>query len=144
VSYRFDRPWYAGRPAPEPQVRVSNAERSEVADALSKHYADGRLDDTEFKERLDRAMGAKTRSDLSGLLTDLPSTAVEAAAPRPRRRVAVFAIVTVAVVLAIAWSTWAVPHVPWFLVGVVVLFLWARGRSHRHRSHDHTAEGRPW
>ena len=39
-----------------------------MADTLSKHYADGRLDETEFKVRLDKAMSAKTRRDLSGLL----------------------------------------------------------------------------
>ena len=40
-------------------MRVSDAERNEVAEQLSKHYADGRLDAAEFKERLDQAMSAK-------------------------------------------------------------------------------------
>lgn len=144
MSYRFDRPWYAGRATPGPEMRVSNDERNEVAESLSKHYADGRLDDTEFKERLDKAMGAKTRSDLSGLLTDLPTTAVQATAPGPPHRLGLFAIVAVALVMAIAWSTWAVPHVPWFLIGVVVVLLWARGRSHRHHAHGHAADAGRW
>jgi len=55
-----------------PNVRVSHAERTEVTDGLSKHYADGRLDEEEFNERLDRAMKAKTRSDLDGVFDDLP------------------------------------------------------------------------
>src|SRR5215831_19775698 len=55
-----------------PNVRVSHAERTEVTDGLSKHYADGRLDEEEFNERLDRAMKAKTRADLDGLFNDLP------------------------------------------------------------------------
>ena len=143
MSHRFDRPWYAGRSAPAPEMRVSNDERSEVADALSRHYADGRLDDAEFKERLDRAMGAKTRSDLSGLLTDLPRAPVEPAPADRPHRVGLVAIVAVAVVVAVAWSTWAVPHVPWFLVGVVALALWVHGRTHRHRAHD-AVESRPW
>lgn len=53
-------------------VRVSDAERSEIADVLSRHYADGRLDQAEFDERVERAMKAKTRGDFRGLLDDLP------------------------------------------------------------------------
>src|SRR5262245_66584502 len=55
-----------------PNMRVSHAERTEVTDGLSKHYADGRLDVEEINERLDRAMKAKTRSDLDGVFDDLP------------------------------------------------------------------------
>ena len=53
-------------------LRASDAERAEVADRLSKHYQDGRLDQAEFNERLDRAMNAKTRGDFGGLFYDLP------------------------------------------------------------------------
>ena len=53
-------------------MRASDAERSEVAERLSKHYQDGRLDQTEFNERLDRAMNAKTQADFHGLFFDLP------------------------------------------------------------------------
>ena len=60
------------RPAPyQPQMRVSDAERHEIADLLSKYFAEGRLDDVEFNDRLDKAMHAKTRGDLAGLLDDL-------------------------------------------------------------------------
>ncbi|HET9896795.1 MAG TPA: DUF1707 domain-containing protein [Streptosporangiaceae bacterium] len=52
--------------------RASDAERAEVADRLSRHYQDGRLDQAEFNERLDRAMNAKTRADFQGLFADLP------------------------------------------------------------------------
>jgi len=146
VSHPFDRPWYgpwySARPSPGPEMRVSNDERSAVADELSRHYADGRLDDAEFKERLDRAMGAKTRADLAGLTTDLPRTTAPTAEPGPRRHLGLFAVAAVAVVLTVAWSTWAVPHVPWFLVGLVVLFVWSRGRW-RHHHHDHAVERRP-
>ncbi len=55
-----------------PDLRASDAERTEVADRLSRHYQDGRLDQAEFNERLDRAMNAKTRADFSGLFADLP------------------------------------------------------------------------
>ena len=53
-------------------LRVSDAERNAVADRLAQHYGDGRLDQAELDERLGRAMSAKTRADLDGLLADLP------------------------------------------------------------------------
>jgi hypothetical protein len=53
-------------------LRVSDAERNAVTERLSAHYADGRLDQAEFDERVARAMSAKTRGDLAGLFDDLP------------------------------------------------------------------------
>jgi hypothetical protein len=64
---------------PDQGMRVSDADRAEVADRLARHYGDGRLDQAEFEERLDRAMRAKTRADLVVLLADLP----EGEAPPP-------------------------------------------------------------
>jgi hypothetical protein len=34
--------------AQDPSIRASDAERAEVADNLSRHFADGRLDQPEF------------------------------------------------------------------------------------------------
>jgi hypothetical protein len=66
------------RPAswPGAEMRVGDAERTEIADRLARHFSDGRLDEAEFSERLDRAMRAKTMADLSGLLSDLPGEPV--------------------------------------------------------------------
>lgn len=60
------------RPGSYDNLRVSDAERSEVAELLGRHYSDGRLDKTELDERVSRAMSAKTRADLNGLFDDLP------------------------------------------------------------------------
>jgi hypothetical protein len=57
---------------PGAQMRVGDAERTAIADRLAKHFSDGRLDEAEFHERLDRAMRATTMADLTGLLSDLP------------------------------------------------------------------------
>lgn len=57
---------------PGSQMRVSDVERTAIADRLAKHFGDGRLDEAEFRERLDRAMRATTMADLTGLLSDLP------------------------------------------------------------------------
>src|SRR5580700_2201344 len=72
----------------QPDLRVSDAERSEVADRLAEHYGEGRLDEAEFNERVDQAMRAKTRSDLAGLFDDLPDGEASEVIPagRPRRR----------------------------------------------------------
>ena len=65
-------------------IRVSDAERSAVAELLGQHYADGRLDQVEFDERVNRTMAAKTRGDLTGLFDDLPEAETGAGADGPR------------------------------------------------------------
>src|ERR1700683_1223451 len=105
MRYRWDPVYPAsGRWAgtrTDTHLRASDAERNEVADRLSRHYADGRLDQTKFKARLDRAIGATTRGDLDGLFDDLPRLETEPLPPTRRRRrlipfVAIIALVAVA------------------------------------------------
>ncbi|MGD0440240.1 MAG: DUF1707 domain-containing protein [Acidimicrobiales bacterium] len=147
MQSRWDSPWGSPpRTSEDANIRIGDAERNEISELLSKHYSDGRLDAAEFQERLDRAMSAKTRADLSGLLVDLPrlqTPAEQAAAlePAPRRRPRVLRIVLFAVfslwVLSIAaavtrgfwWFGWI--HLPWLVIGLIVLFLWSRDRRHR-------------
>jgi uncharacterized membrane protein len=62
-------------------IRVSDAERNSVAELLGQHYADGRLDQAEFDERMSRTMAAKTRGDLTGLFDDLPEGGPAGAGP---------------------------------------------------------------
>jgi hypothetical protein len=75
---------------PDQGMRVSDADRAEVADQLAKHFSHGRLDQAEFDERLDRALNAKTRSDLIVLLADLPDGQIQpppdGQSPRAQRR----------------------------------------------------------
>lgn len=59
---------------PGSEMRVGDAERAAIADRLAHHFSDGRLDEAEFHDRLDRAMRAQTMGDLTGLLADLPET----------------------------------------------------------------------
>src|SRR2546423_7151070 len=55
------------------ELRASDEEREQTADALRRHYAAGRIHADEFEERVDRAYRAKTRGDLDALVIDLPS-----------------------------------------------------------------------
>ena len=60
---------------PVPQ-RIGDAERDEAAECLREHLAQGRLSQTEFDERLNTALSARTADDLQPLFVDLPD-------PRP-------------------------------------------------------------
>jgi len=65
-------------------LRVSDAEREAVTGRLAEHFAAGRLDQAEFGDRVGRAMSARTRADLSGLVADLPETRAPAVPELPR------------------------------------------------------------
>lgn len=71
-----------------PQIRVSDADRDEVAQLLNEHAAVGRLTLAEHEERVELAFGAKTRGELDRLLADLPATsgAARSAVDMPVRR----------------------------------------------------------
>ncbi|MGO9779371.1 MAG: DUF1707 domain-containing protein [Streptosporangiaceae bacterium] len=61
--------------------RASNADRDAAATRLQDAFADGRLDDAEFDERMRAALTAKTHAELDRLLGDLPDRTPGAAAP---------------------------------------------------------------
>jgi hypothetical protein len=58
--------------ASDPHVRASDAERDVTLALLSDAAAEGYLMPDEFDERLDAALGARTRGDLTRLTQDLP------------------------------------------------------------------------
>ena len=55
-----------------PNLRASDADRDAIADRLRQHHTDGRLDQDEFQERLDRCFAAKTVGELAELTRDMP------------------------------------------------------------------------
>jgi len=127
----------------DPDLRVSDAERAEVADRLGRHYGDGRLDQEEFNERVGRAMSARTQSDLSGLFDDLPPLDSEMPARkpgahpagRPARRhpvllVAAIAVLAISFAHALTWFFFPGWLVAIGLAAVAVYFL--RGHEHHH------------
>ncbi len=67
----------------KPQMRVSNAERDEVAQRLTTALAEGRLTQQEAEERLAACYAAKYEPDLTALVRDLPRPAPAVRAPDP-------------------------------------------------------------
>ncbi|CAL9432456.1 hypothetical protein SUDANB58_02077 [Streptomyces sp. enrichment culture] len=61
-----------------PELRASDADRERVAEILRDALAEGRLDMSEFEERLDAAYRARTYGELAPITRDLPA----GAAPR--------------------------------------------------------------
>jgi hypothetical protein len=62
----------AGPPRPG-ELRVSDAERHQVAEVLRRAAGEGRLDLEELEQRLEAAFAAKTYADLQPLVRDLPT-----------------------------------------------------------------------
>jgi hypothetical protein len=56
-------------------LRASDRERDAVVQRVQQAFAEGRLDDAEFDERMRAALVARTHGDLDALVTDLPATA---------------------------------------------------------------------
>lgn len=63
----------AAGPAGPGALRVSHADRDQVAEALRVAAGDGRLTSDELDERLEKALTARTYDDLVPLLADLPA-----------------------------------------------------------------------
>ncbi|WP_338045297.1 DUF1707 and DUF4870 domain-containing protein, partial [Nocardiopsis salina] len=61
------RPYRGGTP----EMRLSHADRDEVAEVLREAYSKGQIDDDEFGQRVDAAMSAKYPSQLEPLTADL-------------------------------------------------------------------------
>ncbi|WP_436763870.1 DUF1707 and DUF4870 domain-containing protein [Streptosporangium sp. V21-05] len=72
-------PGYGGVPATGPRpghagLRVSNQDRERVVEHVQAAYAEGRLDEAEFDDRLERAMTARVHGDLTPIMNELYGT----------------------------------------------------------------------
>ncbi|MGB9281831.1 MAG: DUF1707 domain-containing protein [Pseudonocardiaceae bacterium] len=133
-------------------LRVSDAEREQVATRIRDAAERGMLTLAEADERQAAAYAAKVRADLADLTDDLPATERSAESnrgfplqPVVRRRLALHA--ALAVVLATALIVrWALGPVPWFwpagpmfwlAVSLVLHYRWVRHRSGPSTSAQH-------
>jgi hypothetical protein len=86
---------------------AANADRERTIDVLKTGFAEGRLTQDEYSDRMTRGLGARTYGDLHKLVGDLPDSAV---APQPahgranglRLRVALGALAAVLLAAVIA------------------------------------------
>jgi hypothetical protein len=130
-------------------IRVSDTERTEMADRLAAHFAEGRLNRAEFDERVAQAMNAKTRGDLSGLFDDLPGpgpagtpgTPVRGPHSPARPHANPFFLVLLVVVITAAGTAGeaVLGHVPgmktWLMIGVITaIVVYAAGMLNRSRA----------
>jgi hypothetical protein len=124
-----------------PDLRVSDAERDAVVTELGEHFQQGRLDQAEFDDRMTRALAARTESDLSRLLADLPSLREVASAPQSRAWAPrlPFLVPLLFVTVLIAGSGahgqhggWVLWPLLWLIPIIVLRFAWWR-RGPRRR-----------
>ena len=136
--------------AGRPDLRIGDAERNAVAESLQQHYAEGRLDQAELEERLDRALAAKTERDLAEIVHDLPGTPPwrpgpdhRHAHPQRRRHRPVFLWVALLVCLLVVIPpvvsgavalAFALLRVAFLVLAIALLFRFLRHR--RARRHD--------
>ena len=123
-------------------LRVSDAEREQVAARVRDAAAVGMLTLAEADERQAAAYAARIRADLAELTDDLPTSQTRGPdlsgplEPRVRRRLAVHAAVAM-VFAAVLIVRWALGPVPWFwpagpmfwlALSVVLHYRWVRSR----------------
>ncbi len=138
----------------QPMVLVGDRDRDLAASALRRHFVQGRLSTAELADRVEKALGARTRGDLRAALKDLPlvwedlPAGVHVAAGRVRRGMRrgrfFFALVRVwlklnlvligacAIALLVgapAATTLGVVLAAWTLAGFGVWRVWRRGAS---------------
>ncbi|MCM6773855.1 DUF1707 domain-containing protein [Nocardia sp. CDC159] len=65
-------------------IRVSDAERQQVAELLVRSVGEGRIDLREYDERLARVYAAATREDLRAVTADLPKPSASGGNSTPR------------------------------------------------------------
>lgn len=67
-------------------VRLGDADRERLAEALGRHYVEGRLDPEALSERLEVVYRAQSREQAAAAMSDLPALDAPVVAPRRRGR----------------------------------------------------------
>ena len=121
----------------DPNLRAADADREATAERLRKNHAEGRLDMTEFQQRLERCYEAKTLGELEQLVTDLPREAYPNEQSSLRRfkrwrwRLVPFAPIVIALIAVCAVTG---RHAFWLFIPLAFLFwrmCWWRWRPWR-------------
>jgi hypothetical protein len=88
------QPASSALPADDQAIRLSDRDRDAVAQRLQQAFAEGRLDDDEFDQRMRAALTARLSTDLVPLTRDLPAStgAAQPVPAAPGRKPGRFAI----------------------------------------------------
>jgi Domain of unknown function (DUF4190)/DUF1707 SHOCT-like domain len=70
-------------PAMNPAMRAASADRERAVDVLKAGFAEGRLTQDEYNERMNRAYTSRTYAELAALTADLPAGAIPTVYPMP-------------------------------------------------------------
>jgi hypothetical protein len=136
-----DAPDPAERSGVRPEdMRAGHADRERVLDRLRRAHVEGRLDDTEFDERITATFAARTYGELAELTVDLPPEGALGAVadlsvhdPNGEFRSGVAAWAAASVTTMVIWAIISVASgaviYPWFLWvagpwGTVLLVTW--------------------
>ncbi|GAA1952293.1 hypothetical protein GCM10009798_09440 [Nocardioides panacihumi] len=108
-------------------IRIGDVERERAAATLGDHYAAGRLDHSEYSERLDAIWTARTQADLDMLFHDLPRVAQPEPPARRRGR---WPLPVVALLVLVVGGL-VITHLPVVLLvlGVVLVVKMSRHRG---------------
>lgn len=151
------------RVADRAQVRASDADRDVVAAVLADAYAEGRLDSTEYNERLEQAMTVKRVGEVVPLLSDIVvsrghgavAPADDVAVPATRRGDALGATikawVAVTLIVNLVWLFTSLSHghplyywPMWPMLGTaipVIMTLMFSGSDHPERDRRRAERG---
>jgi hypothetical protein len=128
---------------PDPDLRAADADRERVAERLRGAHAEGRLDMTEFQQRLERCYESKTFGELRELVRDLPRPEEPAArrslSPlRPWR----WRLVPILIALVVVAMATGHHHFFWLWIGVwfLVWRMWWWPRRRRWAAHRRGGE----
>lgn len=75
VQYPTVRQQYRGHTQFNPAMRAATADRERTVDVLKAGFAEGRLTQDEYNDRMAQAYASKTYAELSALTADLPAGA---------------------------------------------------------------------
>jgi hypothetical protein len=129
------------RPGVRPEdMRAGHADRERVLDRLRRAHVEGRIDDSEFDERITATLNARTYGELAELTVDLPPEQAGGAVadlsetdPDGEFRSGVAAWGAASVTTMVIWAIISVASgaviYPWFLWvagpwGIVLLVTW--------------------
>ena len=76
-------PMVHGQARMNPGMRAASADRERAVDVLKAGFAEGRLTQDEYNERIGRAYAARTYGELTALTADLPAGALPTVFPVP-------------------------------------------------------------